>query len=90
MIAVQVVYALPGSQRIYAVNLPDGATVSDAINASGVLADHPALDLGAHRLGVFGKVAAADRPVRDGDRVEIYRPLTADPKEARRKRAKRI
>lgn len=90
MIAVQVAYALPESQRVYAVSVPDGATVSDAIQASGVLADHPALDLGAHRIGVFGKAVAADRPVRDGDRVEIYRPLQADPKEARRRRAKRV
>jgi uncharacterized protein len=90
VIAVQVVYALPEAQRVYPVNVPDGATVADAIRASGVLTDHPALELDAHRFGVFGKTAAADRPVREGDRVEIYRPLKADPKEARRKRAKRV
>jgi putative ubiquitin-RnfH superfamily antitoxin RatB of RatAB toxin-antitoxin module len=89
VIAVQVVYARPESQRIYTVRLPLGATVADAIHASGLLQEHPSFDLGAHRLGIFGRIVAADRMLGDGDRVEIYRPLKADPKEARRKRAGR-
>jgi putative ubiquitin-RnfH superfamily antitoxin RatB of RatAB toxin-antitoxin module len=66
--------------------LPEGATVRDAIAASGLLARHPAIDMAAQKVGVWGKVRALDAPLRDGDRVEVYRPLKVDPKEARRQR----
>ena len=63
-------------------------TVRAAIEASGVLNDFPDIELTRNRVGIFSKLAQLDTPLRDGDRVEIYRPLQVDPKEARRRRAK--
>jgi putative ubiquitin-RnfH superfamily antitoxin RatB of RatAB toxin-antitoxin module len=62
------------------VNLPDGSKVQDAIDRSSVLRQSPGIDLATQRVGVFSKVVGLDSPLEDGDRVEIYRPLTADPK----------
>jgi putative ubiquitin-RnfH superfamily antitoxin RatB of RatAB toxin-antitoxin module len=69
--------------------VPEGATVRDAIAASGLLARHPAIDLTTQKVGVWGKVKALDTALREGDRVEVYRPLKVDPKEARRQRYRR-
>ncbi len=87
MINVEVVYALPHEQVLLKVKLPAGATVAEAVRASGVVEKHPEIDLARNKLGVYGKLTKADAPLRDRDRVEIYRPLIADPKEIRRKRA---
>ena len=84
---VEVVYALPSEQPILQVFLAEGATVEDAIRASGVLDAHPDIDLAKNKVGIFSKLVKLDEAVRDRDRVEIYRPLIADPKEVRRKRA---
>ena len=84
---VEVVYATPSRQARYPLRIAPGATVDDAIRASGVLEAFPEIDLARNRVGVFGRLVRPDQALRDGDRVEIYRPLTADPKEARRKRA---
>lgn len=89
VLAVEVVYATPSRQARYPLRVAPGATVDDAIRASGVLADFPEIDLARNRVGVFGRLARPGQPLRDGDRVEIYRPLTADPKAARRLRAAR-
>lgn len=78
----------PDVTDLQALVLPPGATVADAVQASGVAARH-GLDVAALRLGVWGKPRPADTPLRDRDRVEIYRPLTVDPKEARRQRYRR-
>lgn len=86
-IRVEVVYALPAEQPILHVNLLEGATVEDVIRASGVLDAHPEIDLAKNKVGIFSKLVKLDETVRDRDRVEIYRPLIADPKEVRRKRA---
>ncbi|WNL48111.1 RnfH family protein [Dyella sp. BiH032] len=86
-IAVEVVYAEAGRQWVLPVELPAGATVMQAIEASGLLAEVPGLEVDPARLGVFSRKAAPDRVLEAGDRVEIYRPLTLDPKEARRRRA---
>lgn len=86
-IRVEVVYALPAEQPILQVSLAEGATVEDAIRASGVLDAHPDIDLTKNKVGIFSKLVKLDEKVRDRDRVEIYRPLIADPKEVRRKRA---
>lgn len=86
-IRVEVVYALPAEQPILHVSLAEGATVEDAIRASGVLDAHPDIDLAKNKVGIFSKLVKLDEKVRDRDRVEIYRPLIADPKEVRRKRA---
>ena len=87
-IRVQVCHALPDSAFIAELDLPAGATLRQAVEASGLLQRHPGIDLDAQKAGVFGKVKPADTPLRDGDRVEVYRPLQADPKETRRRRAK--
>ncbi len=86
-ISVEVVYPLPQKQEIFTVRLAAGATVRQAIEASGVLQKYPEVDLGKNKLGVFAKLTKPDAPLRDKDRVEIYRPLIADPKEVRKQRA---
>lgn len=86
-IMVEVVYALPEQQLLLQARLMEGATVEDAIRASGVLEVFPEIDLGKDKVGIFSKLVKLDEKVRDKDRVEIYRPLIADPKEVRRKRA---
>jgi putative ubiquitin-RnfH superfamily antitoxin RatB of RatAB toxin-antitoxin module len=88
-INVEVCYALPRQQSLIGVRLALGATVRDAIDASGILARHPEIDLSVQRVGVFGKVRALDAPLADHDRVEIYRPLTVDPKLARQRRVEK-
>ena len=85
---IEVCYALADRQELVSVNLPDGATVIQAIEASGLLQKYPELDPGGvNKLGVFAKLAKADAVLRERDRVEIYRPLIADPKEVRRQKA---
>lgn len=84
---VTVACARPGAQHVLAIELASGATVRDAIVASGLLALEPRLDLAALSVGVWNRSVGLDAPLADGDRVEVYRPLTLDPKEARRLRA---
>jgi len=86
-INVEVAYALPDKQIIRAVNVDTGTTVGAAIVQSGIMMDFPELELEQAKVGIFGKAAAMTTVLSDGDRVEIYRPLIADPKEVRRKRA---
>jgi putative ubiquitin-RnfH superfamily antitoxin RatB of RatAB toxin-antitoxin module len=86
---VEVAYAKPEVQVIRRVEVAEGATAEHAIRASGLLARFPEIDLAQNKIGIFGKPCPLDRPLRPGDRVEIYRPLIADPKEARRSRAVR-
>jgi len=86
-INVEVIYALPHQQPLLRVRLAEGATVEDAIRQSGVLDAFPEIDLAKNKVGIFSKLVKLDETLRDRDRVEIYRPLIADPKEVRRKRA---
>lgn len=86
-IHVEVVYALPEKQSLLHVRLAEGSTVEDAIRASGILDAFPEIDLAKSKVGLFSKLVKLSESVRDRDRVEIYRPLIADPKEVRRKRA---
>jgi len=86
-IEVEVAYARPDEQVILALQVPDGSTIEDAIRRSGVLERFPEIDLATNKVGVFGKVGKLDQELSPGDRVEIYRPLIADPKEARKQRA---
>jgi putative ubiquitin-RnfH superfamily antitoxin RatB of RatAB toxin-antitoxin module len=86
-ISVEVVFAEPGRQTLRRVAIPAGSSVSDAIRASGLLEEFPEID--ATRVGVYGKPVAPTAALHDGDRVEIYRPLKADPKEIRLRRARR-
>lgn len=87
LITVEVVYAKPERQALVALRLKDGATVMQAIEQSGILQRHPEIDPASIAVGIFGKVCAPERGLQDGDRVEIYRPLRADPKDLRRERA---
>ncbi len=86
-IEVAVVYARPERQALLRVTLPRGSTLDQAIQASGVLQKFPEIDLARCKVGVFGKLLGLDSPLQEQDRVEIYRPLIADPKEVRRQRA---
>jgi uncharacterized protein len=87
---VAVCYALPEVIFMVQLDVDTGTTIGQAIAASGVLARFPEIDLGRNKLGVFGKLKTADTVLRDGDRVEIYRPLQADPMESRRRRARHM
>jgi uncharacterized protein len=84
---VEVAYALPSKQVIIPVKVSENATAEEAIISSGILKQFPEIDLTQNKIGVFGKLSKLDAPLRHLDRVEIYRPLIADPKEVRRKRA---
>jgi len=85
--AVEVVYALADRQALVAITVPAGATVGDAIEQSGIAGQFPDEDLSACQLGIWGRLAASNQVLEDGDRVEIYRPLIIDPREARRELA---
>ena len=84
---IELVYALPNEQILIKRSVPAGTTVAAAIRASGLLEKHPEIDLEKNKVGIFGKLSKTDAVVREKDRIEIYRPLIADPKEVRRKRA---
>lgn len=86
-IPVEVAYALPDDQHIFTLEVPVGTTAEQAIRLSGVLERYPDIDLANRKIGIFGKLNKLDTPLRSGDRVEIYRPLIADPKEVRKQRA---
>jgi putative ubiquitin-RnfH superfamily antitoxin RatB of RatAB toxin-antitoxin module len=86
--AVEVAYALPDRQVILALDVARDATIEDVIRASGILAQFPDIDLASNQVGVFGKLARLTDTLFPGDRVEIYRPLIADPKEVRKQRAR--
>lgn len=86
-INVEVAYATPEKQIIRAVNVDAGTTLGAAIVQSGIMMDFPDLELEDAKVGIFGKVAEMTTVLSEGDRVEIYRPLIADPKEVRRQRA---
>ena len=84
---VTVVFCAPGCEDLTEVTLPAGATVADAIQASGVLDRRPQKVAAMPDVGIRGRLCAMTQRLEDGDRVELYRPLTVDPKEARRVRA---
>jgi putative ubiquitin-RnfH superfamily antitoxin RatB of RatAB toxin-antitoxin module len=84
---VEVVCALPEKQVVLAVDLPRGASAGDAVHASGIAAHFPDLDIANAPLGVYGRRVPREHTLAPGDRVEIYRPLIADPKEVRRRLA---
>lgn len=86
-INVELVYITPASQNIIKLELPLGSNIEQAITESGLLKIYPEIDLAVNKVGVFNKIKELDTVLNDGDRVEIYRPLQADPKEARRRRA---
>jgi putative ubiquitin-RnfH superfamily antitoxin RatB of RatAB toxin-antitoxin module len=87
-IDIEVACATPRRQRVVALAVPSGCTVGEAVERSGLLQEFPELDPGQCKMGVFGSLRKPEDRVEAGDRVEIYRPLIADPKQARRQRAK--
>lgn len=84
---VEVAYARPETQTLLCVDLPPGATAGEAVTRSGILSRHPEIEWPGAPIGIFGRKVDPGRLLREGDRVEVYRPLVADPKEARRRRA---
>lgn len=82
---IGIAYALPHRQAWLNVEVPDGTTIKDAIERSGILAQFPEINLENNKVGIFGKVSKPDAVLNDGDRVEIYRPITCDPKTVPRK-----
>ena len=86
-IHIEVVLAMPERQELVALEVAAGSTLADAIAQSGVTEMFEGFELDTTKVGIFGLKASPDRILREGDRVEIYRPLIADPKESRRQRA---
>jgi len=86
-ILIEVAYALPQQQVILPVKMTEGSTAAQAVEASGIMQKFPEISLEQNKLGIFGKLIKNDTVLRERDRVEIYRPLIADPKEVRRQRA---
>ena len=86
-IAVEVVYALPDTQILKRLDVAESTTVSQAIALSKIISQFPEIDLTKNKLGIFGKLTKPDITLRHQDRIEIYRPLIIEPKDARRRRA---
>ena len=86
---IEVAYAKPDGQIILTLDLPKDTTAEAAIIHSGILQRFPEIDIARNKIGIFSKLCKLDQVLREGDRVEIYRPLLADPKESRRDRAAR-
>ncbi len=86
-ITIEVVFAKPGEQVLEQLHVPVDATVEAVIRSSGLLERFPEIDLATNKVGIFGKATKLSAGLHEGDRIEIYRPLIADPKEARKKRA---
>ena len=86
-IMVEVAYALPHKQLIIPITMPPESNAEAAIAASGILDKFPEIDLSVNQIGIFGKLSKLDAALRNLDRIEIYRPLIADPKEVRKQRA---
>lgn len=88
MLEIEIVYALPDRQILHTLSVPKGSNVREAAAQSGLDRFFPDLDLNTAPLGIFGKQVKDNTLLNDGDRIEIYRPLLIDPKEARRKRVR--
>lgn len=86
-IHIEIAYAKPARQEVIELKLPQGSTLQQAVEASGLLQRHAEIDLARAKVGIYGKLAKLDTVLRDRDRVEIYRPLIADPKAVRQQRA---
>jgi putative ubiquitin-RnfH superfamily antitoxin RatB of RatAB toxin-antitoxin module len=89
LIRIEVAYAKPEVQVILALELEAGATIEEAIQRSGLLERFPEIDLAQQAVGVFSQPRQLNEVVKEGDRIEIYRPLKQDPKEARREKARK-
>ena len=88
-IHVEVVYALPHKQTLLTVKVAPGSTIAQALDASGLWQRHPELDPATQKVGIYSRLVPPAAPRQGGERIEVYRPLTADPREMRRKRAEK-
>ena len=88
-INIEVAYASSRESIILSVSIPVGSTIKQGIELSGILEKYPEIDLTRNKVGIFSKLKPLDETLNEGDRIEIYRPLIADPKDARRSRAER-
>lgn len=86
-ISIELIYALPNEQKLLSITVDNGTSVEQAIEQSGILSLYPEIDLSTTKVGIFSKACKLTDTLREGDRIEIYRPLIADPKEMRRKKA---
>ena len=86
-LTVEITYALPEKQTLFSFEVPVGTTLNEGIELSGIKVIHPELDLDTMKVGIFGKIAPRERILEEKDRIELYRPLFADPKEIRKQRA---
>mgnify|MGYP000001589162 CR=1 FL=1 len=84
---IQLCYALPEKAVVIDLDVEVGCTLEEIVGKSGLLAQFPEIDLSKNKLGIYGKLKPLDTVAREGDRIEIYRPLQADPMESRRRRA---
>ncbi|MET1256603.1 RnfH family protein [Aliikangiella maris] len=87
IINIELIFALPDEQQLLTQQVPVGTTVEQAIVQSGILQKYPQIDLTKNKVGLFSQACKLTDELREGDRIEIYRPLIADPKEARKKKA---
>lgn len=87
LINIELIYALPDEQDLIAIQVEAGTNVEQAIEQSGLLKRYPQINLQENKVGIFSKVTQLDTILREGDRIEIYRPLIADPKEVRKRKA---
>ncbi|MCD9531691.1 RnfH family protein [Photobacterium carnosum] len=87
LIHVEVVFALPNVQRVLKLAVVAETSIQAIIEQSGILTMYPEIDLNINKVGIYSRNVKLDATARDGDRIEIYRPLVADPREIRRKRA---
>ena len=83
---IGIAYAEPDQQVWLKLEIPEGSTLLDALNRSGILSRFPQVDLKRQKVGIFGKLAKLDTMLREGDRVEIYRPITVDPTKVKRRK----
>lgn len=86
-INIEVVYGLPQEQTLLKVQVPSGTSLGEGVKLSGIMDKYPEIDLDKGKFGIFGKLSKTDTELREQDRIEIYRPLLADPKEVRKRRA---
>ena len=87
LITIELIFPLPDEQELLTIQVPNATTIEQAIELSGILQKYPEIDLKTNKVGIFSKVSKLNTELREGDRIEIYRPLIADPKEARKKKA---
>lgn len=88
MIQIGVAYATPLDQIWHDLSVPEGTTIKEAIEASGILNEFPEIDLTTQKVGIFGHIATLDTPVEEGDRVEIYRPIITNPQTVQKRKYK--